>query len=87
MAPTARFVAMRARTLSAAPIFIRSAASSFSLALALSSAKAASRFAAAVEARAQGLTLAHFRAQLEDLREHIVQVGALLEHLRATSTG
>jgi len=35
----------------------------------------------------QGLTLAHFRAQLEDLREHIAHVTAQLEHLRDTSTG
>jgi len=35
---------------------------------------------------AQGLTLAHFRAQLEDLREHIAHVRARLEHLRDTST-
>jgi len=35
----------------------------------------------------QGLTLAHFRAQLEDLREHIAHVRTQLEHLRATSTG
>ena len=33
----------------------------------------------------QGLTLAHFKAQLEDLREHIAHVRAQLEHLRATS--
>jgi len=35
----------------------------------------------------QGLTLAHFRAQLEDLREHIAHGRAQLEHLRDTSTG
>jgi TPR repeat protein len=35
----------------------------------------------------QGLTLAHFRAQVEDLREHIAPVTAQLEHLRATSPG
>jgi len=35
----------------------------------------------------QGLTLGHFRAQLEDLREHIARVGAQLEHLRDTSKG
>jgi hypothetical protein len=35
----------------------------------------------------QGLTLAHIRAQLEDLREHIALVRAQLEHLRDTSTG
>jgi aspartokinase len=35
----------------------------------------------------QGLTLAHCRAQLEDLLEHIAPVRAQLEHLRATDTG
>jgi len=35
----------------------------------------------------QGLTLAPFKAQLEDLREHISPVRAQLEHLQATSTG
>jgi hypothetical protein len=35
----------------------------------------------------QGLTLAHLRAHLEDLREHIAHVRARLEHLRDTSTG
>jgi hypothetical protein len=35
----------------------------------------------------QGPTLAHFRAQLEDLREHIAHVRAQLEHVLATSTG
>jgi len=35
----------------------------------------------------QELTLAHFRAQLEDLQEHIAHVIAQLEHLRDTSTG
>ena len=35
----------------------------------------------------QGLTLAHFRPQLEDLREHIAHVIAQLEHLQDTSTG
>ena len=35
----------------------------------------------------QGLTLLHFSAQLEDLREHIAHVRAQLEHLRDTSTG
>jgi len=35
---------------------------------------------------AQGLTLAHSRAQLEHLREHIAHVRAQLEHLRDTST-
>jgi hypothetical protein len=30
----------------------------------------------------QGLTLAHFKAQLEDLREHIAHVRAQLEDLR-----
>jgi hypothetical protein len=35
----------------------------------------------------QGLTLVHFSAQLEDLREHIAHVRAQLEHLRDTSTG
>jgi hypothetical protein len=34
----------------------------------------------------QGLTIAHFKAQLEDLREHISPVRAQLEHLQATST-
>ena len=33
------------------------------------------------------LTLAHFTAQLEDLRGHIAHVRAQLEHLRDTSTG
>ena len=33
----------------------------------------------------QGLTLAHFRAQLEDLRERIAHVKLQLEHLRDTS--
>jgi len=37
--------------------------------------------------RGQGLTLAHFKAQLEDLRGHIAHVRAQLEHLQATSTG
>jgi hypothetical protein len=37
--------------------------------------------------RRQGLTLADFKAQLEDLLEHIAPVRAQLEHLRATSTG
>jgi hypothetical protein len=37
--------------------------------------------------RRQGLTLAHFRAQLEDLRQHIAHVRAQLEHLRDTSMG
>ena len=40
----------------------------------------------AVVAVEQGLTLAHFKAQLEVLRKHIAHVGAQLEHLRATST-
>ena len=35
----------------------------------------------------QGLTLAHFRAQLEDPRGHIAHVTAQLEHSRDTSTG
>jgi hypothetical protein len=35
----------------------------------------------------QGLTLAHFRAQLEDLPEHIAHVRAHLEHLRDASRG
>jgi hypothetical protein len=35
----------------------------------------------------QRLTFAPFKAQLEDLREHIAPVRAQLEHLRATSTG
>ena len=35
----------------------------------------------------QGLTLAHFRAQLEDRREHIAHVRAQLEHPGETSTG
>ena len=35
----------------------------------------------------QGLTLAHFRAQLEDLREHIAHIRAQLEHPRDTSSG
>jgi len=35
----------------------------------------------------QGLTLAHFRAKLQDLRVHIAHVRAHLEHLRDTSTG
>ena len=39
------------------------------------------------ELKGQGLTLAHFRAQLEDLREHIAHDRAQLEHLRDTSTG
>jgi O-methyltransferase involved in polyketide biosynthesis len=34
-----------------------------------------------------GLTLAHFRAQLEDLREHIARVRAQLEHPRDPPTG
>jgi hypothetical protein len=34
----------------------------------------------------QGLTLAHFTAQLEDLREHIAHVSAQLEHPRDTFT-
>jgi hypothetical protein len=34
----------------------------------------------------QGLTLAHFRAQLEDLQEHIAHVRAQLEHLQDSST-
>jgi hypothetical protein len=37
--------------------------------------------------RRQGLTLAQFKAQLEDLREHIAHVRAQLEHLLDTSTG
>jgi hypothetical protein len=39
-----------------------------------------------VFALAQGLTLAYFRAQLEDLRERIAHVTAQPEHLRDTST-
>jgi len=35
----------------------------------------------------QGLKLAHFKAQLEDLRDHIAHVGAQLQHLRDSSTG
>jgi hypothetical protein len=35
----------------------------------------------------QGLKLAHFRAQLEDLRECVAHVRAQLDHLRDTSTG
>jgi hypothetical protein len=35
----------------------------------------------------QGLTLAHFRAQLEDLRERIAHVRAQFEHPRDTSAG
>jgi hypothetical protein len=35
----------------------------------------------------QGLTLAHFRAQLEDLRERIAHVETQLEHLPDASTG
>jgi hypothetical protein len=35
----------------------------------------------------QGLTLAHFRTQLEDLPERIAHVRAQLEHLRDTSKG
>ena len=35
----------------------------------------------------QGLTLAHFRAQLEDLPEDIAHVRAQLEHPRDTSMG
>ena len=35
----------------------------------------------------QGLTLAHIRAQLEDLPEHIAHVRAHLEHLRDASRG
>ena len=35
----------------------------------------------------QGLTLGHFRAQLEHIREHIAHIRAQLEHLRDTSTG
>jgi hypothetical protein len=34
----------------------------------------------------QELTLAHCRAQLEDLREHIAHIRAQLEHLQVTST-
>jgi len=41
--------------------------------------------ATATLALMQGLTLAHFRAQLEDLREHIAHGRAQLEHLRDTS--
>jgi hypothetical protein len=37
-------------------------------------------------AAVQGLTLAHFRSQLEDLRERINHVRAQLEHLQDTST-
>jgi len=35
----------------------------------------------------QGLTLAHFSAQFEDLLERIAHVRAQLEHHRDTSTG
>jgi len=35
----------------------------------------------------QGLTLTHFKAQLEDRREYLAHVRAQLEHLRDTSTG
>jgi tubulin-folding cofactor B len=35
----------------------------------------------------QGDSLAHFRAQLEDLRERVAHVRAQLEHPRDTSTG
>ena len=35
----------------------------------------------------QGLTLAYFTAQLEDLLEHIAHVRAQLEYLRDTSMG
>ena len=34
-----------------------------------------------------GAYIAHFRAQLEDLREHIARISAELEHLRDTSAG
>jgi hypothetical protein len=41
-----------------------------------------------VYTRDQGLTLVHFRAQLEDLRKHIAQVRAQLEHIiRDAPTG
>jgi len=43
--------------------------------------------AAHVTATKQGLTLAHFRAQLEDLREHTAHCRAQPEHLRDASTG
>jgi hypothetical protein len=35
----------------------------------------------------QGLTLAHFRAQIQDLLEHIAHVKAQREYLQDTSTG
>jgi hypothetical protein len=50
-------------------------------------AAAAAVAAGVVVADMQGLTLAHFTAQLEDLREHIAHVRAQLEHLQYTSTG
>jgi len=37
--------------------------------------------------RPRGLHPAHFKAQLEDLREHIAHVSAQLEHNRDTSMG
>jgi len=40
-----------------------------------------------LRAAGQGLTLADFRAELEDLREGIAHVGAQPEHLWDTSTG
>jgi hypothetical protein len=40
-----------------------------------------------LSSHSQGLTLTHFTAQLEDLREHIAHVRAQLEHFRDTPTG
>jgi hypothetical protein len=54
-----------------------------------STAAAAAIHPAIVSAPAshQGLTLAHFTAQLEDPREHIAHVRSQLEHPQDTSTG
>ena len=41
----------------------------------------------AAAACAQGLTLAHFRAQVENLKGHIAHIRAQLEHPRDKSTG
>jgi hypothetical protein len=44
-------------------------------------------FRSGTTASNQGLTLAHLKAQLEDLRESIAHIRAQLEHLRDTLTG
>jgi hypothetical protein len=46
-----------------------------------------SRFLSSTPPYDQGLTFAHFRAQLEHLWEHAAHVRAQLEHIRDTFTG